>query len=372
VRRWPERVTRKGGDPPDPRTDAWISKRDDRPPHPDPRTERLLHRLEWRVVRRLDGRVQGGYRTVRRGSGLDFAGVRPYVEGDDARHIDWNVTARLDEPQLREFNEDRELTSWLVLDRSASMTYGGAGRDKHDVLAELALILARLLGRNSNRVGAVLYDTGAARMVPPGTGRVHALRIGRELERAPESRPAATTDLAAMLDAVASLARRSLVVVISDFIGTGEWERPLRRLAHRNDVVALRVVDGADDALPEVGLIVVEDAETGEQLLVDSGDPEFRARFSDGVDEREAGLRSGMRRAGVPLHRVGTDSDLVETLLTVIAEADRPPSPLRGSRCPDGATASPDCGFPLAGSRCWRWPWPGRALRCPWAEVPAP
>jgi uncharacterized protein (DUF58 family) len=296
------------------------------PPHPPEKMgapDRLLLRLEWRVVRRLDGRIQGGIRTPRRGSGLDFAGVRPYVDGDDARHIDWNVTARLDEPQVREFNEDRELTTWLVLDRSASMVVGGQGRGKQEVLAELALILARVLGRNGNRVGAVLYDTGAARIVPPGTGRNQALRIGRELERTPASRAAATTDLAAMLDTVASLARRCLVVVISDFIGTGEWQRPLLRLAHRNDVVALRVVDRADEALPEVGLIVVEDAETGEQLLVDSADPWFRARFRDGVDEREAGLRSGMRRGAVPLHRVETGSDVLETLLKVIAETQR-------------------------------------------------
>jgi len=285
--------------------------------------DRLLHRLEWRVLRRLDGRVQGEYRTPRRGTGFDLAGLRPYVEGDDARHIDWNVTARLDEPQVREFNEDRELTTWLVLDRSASMVVGAPGRVKQDVLAELALILARLLGRKGNRVGALLYDTGTTRIVPPGTGRSHALRIGRELDRGPDSRTAATTDLAAMLDTVASLARRCLVVVISDFIGTGEWQRPLFRLAHRNEVVALRIVDGADDALPEVGLIVVEDAETGEQILVDSADPWFRTRFRDGVDERDAQLRSGMRRAGVPLHRVDTGSDLVETLLEVIAETRR-------------------------------------------------
>jgi uncharacterized protein (DUF58 family) len=291
-------------------------------------TDRLLHRLEWRVVRRLDGRVQGGFRTPRRGSGLDFAGIRPYEEGDDARHIDWNVTARLDEPQIREFNEDRELTTWLVLDRSASMGVGGPDRGKQDVLAELALILARVLGRNGNRVGAVLYDgavpdSGTTRIVPPRTGRGHVLRIGRELDRAADSRAAATTDLGAMLETVASLARRCLVVVISDFIGTGEWQRPLVRLAHRNDVVALRVVDRADDAIPEVGLIVVEDAETGEQLLVDSADPWFRAKFREGVDEREAGLQSGMRRAGVPLHRVDTGSDLVETLLSVVAETWR-------------------------------------------------
>ncbi len=203
------------------------------------------------------------------------------------------------------------------------MVVGGPGRVKHDVLAELALILARMLGRSRNRVGAILYDTGTTRIVPPGTGRGHALRIGRELDRGPDSRAAATTDLAAMLDTVASLARRCLVVVISDFIGTGEWQRPLFRLAHRNEVVALRIVDGADDALPEAGLIVVEDAETGEQILVDSADPWFRARFRNGVDERDAQLRSGMRRAGVPLHRVDTGSDLVETLLDIIAETRR-------------------------------------------------
>ena len=310
------------------------------PPEPPSKmrgTDRLLHRLEWRVVRPLDGRVQGGYRTPRRGTGLDFAGLRPYVEGDDARHIDWNVTARLDEPQIREFNEDRELTTWLVLDRSASMAVGGQGRGKHDVLLELALILARVLGRNGNRVGAILYDgapraqraasrngdAGTTRIVPPGTGRGHALRIGRELDRAHDSRAATTTDLAAMVDTVASLARRCLVVVISDFIGTGEWQRPLIRLAHRNDVVALRVVDRADEALPEAGLIVVEDAETGEQLLVDSADPWFLARFRGGVDEREAGLRSGMRRARVPLHRIDTGSDILETLLNVITDTQR-------------------------------------------------
>jgi uncharacterized protein (DUF58 family) len=208
------------------------------------------------------------------------------------------------------------------------MVVGGPSRGKQDVLAELALILARVLGRNGNRVGAILYDgalpdTGTARIIRPGTGRGHALRIGRELERDPGSRAAATTDLAAMLDTVASLARRCLVVVISDFIGTGEWQRPLIRLAHRNDVVALRIIDSADDALPEVGLIVVEDAETGEQLLVDSADPLFRVRFRDGVNERAAGLRSGMRQAGVPLHRVDTGSDLLETLLKVITETQR-------------------------------------------------
>src|SRR5215207_1637631 len=143
--------------------------------------DRLLLRLEWRVLRRLDGRVQGSHRTPYRGAGLDFTGLRPYVEQDDARHIDWNATARLDEPQVRQFTEDRELTVWLVLDRSASMTVGAPGRGKADVLAELAMVVARLFGRGGNRVGALLFDGATTRVVPPGAGRNQALRIGREL-----------------------------------------------------------------------------------------------------------------------------------------------------------------------------------------------
>ena len=295
--------------------------------------ERLLFRLEWRVVRRLDGRLAGGYRTARRGTGTDFAGLREYAEGDDARHIDWNVTARLNEPQLRLFNEDRELTVWLVLDRSASMTVGAPGRGKHDVLSELALVLARLFGRSGNRVGALLYDVpgGLVRTVPLGTGRRHALRIGVELARTEQlerkggnGRRGGTTDLAAMLDAVAKLARRrALIVVISDFIGDGDWERSLLRLVPRHEVVALRVIDTADDELPDAGLIVVEDAETGEQLVIDSGDPLLRARVRAGAEERDARLAAGMRRAAVPLHRIDTSADLATALIEVVASTRR-------------------------------------------------
>src|SRR5690242_15490034 len=291
--------------------------------------ERLLARLEWRVVRRLDGRLAGGYRTAHRGTGTDLVGLREYTDGDDARHIDWNVTARLNEPQLRVFTEDRELTVWLVLDRSASMTVGPPGRGKHDVLGELALVLARLFGRGGNRVGALLYDTGlnrtgAVRIVPPGTGRRHALRIGAELARTADAGTTGTTDLAAMLDAVAKLARRrALIVVISDFIGDGDWGRSLLRLVPRHEVVALRVIDAADDELPDVGLVVVEDAETGEQLIIDSSDPLLRARLRAGVEERDGRLAAGMSRAGVPIHRIGTDADLATALIEVVASTQR-------------------------------------------------
>ncbi|MFI6481006.1 DUF58 domain-containing protein [Nonomuraea sp. NPDC050663] len=291
--------------------------------------EKLLLHLEWKVIRRLDGQIQGAHRTLRRGSGLDLAGLRAYGDGDDARHIDWNVTARLDEPQIRVFHEDRELTVWLVLDRSASMTAGRPGRGKHEVLAELAIVLARLFSRGGDRVGALLYDnagTAPLRVVPPGGGRRHVLRIGAELQRTEQARGGPTTDLAAMLDAAGRLARRrSLVLVLSDFIGEGEWERALLRLSRRHEVVALRIADSADDALPAAGLIVVEDTETGEQLVVDSGDELFRVRFREAVDARDHRLEYGMRQAGVPLHRIDTGRDLAEALVELVTRTrDRP------------------------------------------------
>jgi uncharacterized protein (DUF58 family) len=323
------------------------------PGHATP--ERLLLRLEWRVLRRLEGRLAGGYRTVRRGTGTDLAGLRGYLEGDDARHIDWNVTARLNEPQLRVFTEDRELTVWLVLDRSASMTVGVPGRGKEDVVAELAVALARLFSRGGNQVGAVLYDNGAVRTLPPGAGRRHVLHLAARLSkttsesgaaatgarfrqarrrrehdargddgRRDDGRRRGTTDLAAMLDAAARLAkRRALIIVISDFIGEGDWERSLLRLGPRHEVVALRVVDAADDELPEAGLVVVEDAETGEQLVIDSGDPRLRARLRAAVEDRDTRLAAGMRRAGVPVHRIGTDADLASALIEVVASTRR-------------------------------------------------
>ncbi|MFT4288921.1 DUF58 domain-containing protein [Nocardioides sp.] len=285
--------------------------------------DRLLQRLEWRVVRRLDGRLQGAFRTAQRGTGLDLAGIRPYAAGDDARAIDWNATARLDEPQVRQFVAERDLTSWLVLDRSASMQVGAPGRGKHDVLVELALALTRLLGRSGNRVGAVVYGGDRAHVVPPRTGRSQALRVAAALARQASSRRE-TTDLAAMVDAAASVARRrALVVVVSDFIGEGDWQRALLRLAHRHEVVALRIVDEADDALPDVGLVVVEDAETGEQLLVDTSDPLVRAGLVSAVGARDGEIDAGMRRARVPVHRIDTRADLVAALVDVVTATQR-------------------------------------------------
>jgi uncharacterized protein (DUF58 family) len=302
--------------------------------------ERLLHRLEWQVVRRLDGLVQGGYRTAFRGTGIDFADIREYVPEDDVRHIDWNVTARLDEPYVRQYLEDRELTAWLVLDQSASMRFGarepsgdggqsggrpGGGHSKDSMLTELAVCLGRLFSRGGNRVGAVLYDNRSQRVLPPRTGRNHVLRLAHELTVAgpstPDGRP---TDLAAMLHLAAATARRrALVFVISDFFGDGDWVSGLTRLGQRHEVVAIRIVDPAELDLPDLGLVLVEDAETGEQLLADTSDPLFRERLAAEVAARERAVAQGIRRAAVTGYRIRTDHDLVRALIGMVRLAKR-------------------------------------------------
>src|SRR6185312_12062116 len=161
--------------------------------------DRLLRRLEWQVLRRLDGQLQGSYRTVFRGTGIDFADLREYTAEDDVRHIDWNVTARLDEPFVRQYTEDRELTAWLVLDQSASMRFGADEHGKDSVLTELAVCLARLFTHGGNRVGAVLYDNHAQRVIPPKTGRNHVLYVTQQILKGAGGKPDGTvTNLDAM------------------------------------------------------------------------------------------------------------------------------------------------------------------------------
>ncbi|MEV4140564.1 DUF58 domain-containing protein [Dactylosporangium sp. NPDC049742] len=290
--------------------------------------DRLLRRLEWQVIRRLDGQLLGSYRTVFRGSGIDFADLREYTHEDDVRHIDWNVTARLDEPYVRQYTEDRELTAWLVLDLSASMRFGTSG-GKDGLLTELAVCLARLFTQGGNRIGAVLYDNGLQRVVPPRTGRNHVLRLAHEISRAASAvgdKPGAATDVDGMLRLAASQARRrSLVFVISDFISGDavNWESSLTRLTHRHEVVAIRVVDPMELDLPDLGLVLVEDAETGEQVLVDTSDPLFQQRLREEVDGREAAVAAAMRRARVTPHLVTTDQDPLLALVDMVRWSKR-------------------------------------------------
>jgi uncharacterized protein (DUF58 family) len=276
--------------------------------------ERVLRRLEWQVVRRLDGRLQGNYHTLWRGSGTDFLDLRTYEWGDDVRHIDWNVTARMDELFVREFMEDREVTAWLLLDRSRSMSFGPAGRTKERALCEFAATLAQLLARSGNRVGAILYDGSRLWAVPPRQGRSQVLVLLREMLRPVSG--GQVTQLGLLLDNAAQVVRRrSLVVLITDFISQPGWERPLLRLAQRHEVVAVRLVDPREYELPDAGLLFVEDAETGEQLLVDSSSPELRRRLLALSEAQDEAIRSAVAHAGARLHVVSTEDDLVNAFV---------------------------------------------------------
>ena len=283
--------------------------------------ERVLRRLEWRVLRRLDGRLQGDFRTVFRGTGVDVADLREYQFGDDLRHIDWNVTARMDTPYVREYLEDREVTAWLLLDCSPSMEFGPVERRKHVVLTEVAATVAQLLASAGNRVGAVLFDTAVEEMIPPASGRNQVLRIlARMLPATGAGRPPATgpTDLAAALRAALGiLRRRSLLVIVSDFLSEPGWQGPLGQLARRHDVVAVQVVDRREFDLPAAGMIYVEDAETGEIIFVDTDDADFQRRLRAAADERQAALVADLRSAGLDLFTVSTDEDLVRALFRI-------------------------------------------------------
>ena len=283
-----------------------------------PTPESVLRRIEWKVIRRLDGQLQGDFRTLLHGSGIDVADLREYEPGDDVRHIYWNVTARMEIPHVRTFLEDRELTAWLLLDRSASMAFGPTDRPKGLVLAEVAITLARLLSRGGNLVGAVLFNNAVELTIAPRTGRNHVLRLARELMK-PTPPTGTTTNLADLLNIGArTIRRRSLIMIASDFISEPGWEHPLGRLARRHEVIALRLFDPRETELPDAGLLVVEDAETGELLSVDTSDPEFRRRFALVATERDAEIRAAARRAGVDLHVVSTEDDLVAALARIV------------------------------------------------------
>jgi uncharacterized protein (DUF58 family) len=281
------------------------------PPNP----EHLLRRLDWTVIRRLDGLLQGDYRTLFRGSGMDLADLREYQLHDDARHIDWNVTARMHTPYVREHHEDREITAWFLLDLSPSMDLGSGERRKRDALIEFTAVLARILTRRGNRVGALFFSGGLDGVIPASGGRRHVLRLLHALTSRPELKSALPTDLRALLRAGFNiLRRRSLVFVVSDFISTPGWDQPMSLLARRLELLAVRLIDPIERDLPDLGLFTLQDAESGERLFVDSHDKAFRRRFAQLVDAREAELREAFGRAGVDVLEISPDDDLVQSL----------------------------------------------------------
>lgn len=283
--------------------------------------ELALRRLEWTVIRRLDGLLQGDYRTLMRGTGLDLADLREYQHHDDVRHIDWNVTARLQTPYVRVFTEDREMAAWFVLDLSRSVDFGSGLKAKREISTGFVGVLARLLTRHGNRVGALVYGTDLEAVIPPRSGRRHVLHLLHAMERRADKAEAAPaqkgmTRLADLLKSAATLMpRRSTVFVVSDFLSEPGWERPLGQLVQRHEVIAVRLFDPLELELPDLGLVPLRDAETGEQLWVDTHDAGFRKRFARLAAEREATLRAALAKAGVDALELSTSDDLVEAIV---------------------------------------------------------
>ena len=269
-------------------------------------------RIELVSRRLVDDQLAGQYHSVFKGRGLVFSDVRPYAAGDDVRSIDWNITARMNAPHVKQFVEERDRTVHLMIDMSASGSFGSRGLAKRELAAELAAVVAFSAIKNNDRVGLIVITDRVERYVPPKKGRRHVLRvIGEILAFEPASRG---TDLAAGLDFLGKIARRrSVVFLVSDFLADG-WDRAMRIAARRHEVVPVVVTDPLERGLPRVGLVALEDLETGEIVEIDTssaaGD-ELRAR----VAARDAALAAMLRRINLDVVRVATDEPYVDALV---------------------------------------------------------
>lgn len=281
--------------------------------------EALLHELEWTVLRRLDGLLQGDHRSLFRGSGLELADLREYQAHDDVRHIDWNVTARMRTPFVREHQEDREINAWFLLDLSGSMDFGSKQGTKRDLMMRYVGVMAKLLMKRGNRIGALVFNPAEPdgfKYIPTRMHRRHLLHLLHVLESSPSPRNTHQTNLKDWLrQANGLLKRRSCVFVVSDFMGAFNWASELSALSQRHDSVAVRLFDPAEVHLPEVGLMLLQDPETSEQLLLDTSDQKFRNRYTQMVEARHAQLAHCFSQAGIDALELSTDEDMASALL---------------------------------------------------------
>lgn len=271
----------------------------------------VLRRLELEVARRLDGRLSGDQRTYAFGPGSERAGGRPYQPGDDARRIDWNLTARALAPQVRTTEADRERETWVLTDRSASLDFGTADREKRDVVLAATAAFGLLTVGTGNRFSVLVAGTEQLRLLPVATGRAGVLANLATLFDTPraEAPPDAGADLAAGLGQLRRLARRrAQVVVISDFLDRSGWPGALRGLAARHEVIAVSVVDPRELTLPAVGLLSVVDKESGRHLEVPTSRA-LRARYAAAAAERDRTIRREIHRSGAEHLRLRTDRD---------------------------------------------------------------
>jgi uncharacterized protein (DUF58 family) len=297
------------------------------PPHfgtGGPAAEALLRKLELTVRRRLDGLLQGDHLGLVPGSGSEAGDARTYHPGDDVRRMDWPVTARTQVPHVRETIADRELETWVVVDLSASLDFGTAGCEKRDLAVAGLAAVGHLTVRGGNRLGAVVTTGERVDRYPATAGRLAADRLLRSVVATPRASGGRRGDLAAALELLRRpQRRRGLVVVISDFLGDADWERPLRGLGARHELLAIEVLDPRELELTDVGLLTVVDPESGQTLEVPTGDAAFRRRFAEGAAAQREEIAAGLRRAGAAHLRLRTDRDWLADVVRFVADRRR-------------------------------------------------
>lgn len=277
--------------------------------------DRVLRQAELLFSKRLDGFGPGGHRSIRLGEGVELADIREYAVGDDVRTIDWNVTARTGHPHVRVYDADREASALVVVDRSASMTFGTALKTKETLLNELVAAVSVLVLRRGDRLGGLVFADTPIGGMPMTRGRRAALRLLQVVaDTSPRDRAASRLDLA-LEEAARVLRRRSIVVVASDWIDARDWEPPLRRLALRHEVIAAEIRDPREYELPAIGPIVLEDPETGRQLEVDTSRAATLEAFAAAVVADRERRAKAITAAGASHLVVSTDRDWMSDLL---------------------------------------------------------
>ena len=282
---------------------------------------RRVRRLEIRTRRLVEESLAGSYHSVFRGRGMEFAEVREYDRGDDVRTIDWNVSARMGHPYVKQFTEERELTVVLAIDVSGSERFGTGSETKMAVAAEVSALLAFSALRNGDRVGALLFTDRIERFVPPRKGREHGLRVLREV-LAPEVEGRGT-DLAGALRYLRNVVpKRAVVFLVSDFLDDG-WETTLRTVGRKHDIVGLAIVDPREWELPATGLVAVEDPESGALGLIDAGSRRVREAYAVRGERRRAEVKEAARRSGVDFLELSTGQPWEASLVAFFRERAR-------------------------------------------------
>jgi uncharacterized protein (DUF58 family) len=282
---------------------------------------RQIRRLQLKARRAVEDLLGGEYHSVFKGTGIAFEEVREYQPGDDIRAIDWNVTARIGHPFVKRFIEERELTVLLAVDCSGSQQFGTRIQQKREVAAELAAVLAFSAISNNDRVGLIQFTDRVERFVPPRKGVRHVLRLIRDvLFFQPQRRGTSLREGLDYLNRV--LHRRTIVFLFSDFIDR-DYENAFKRTGRRHDLIAVRVADAREEELPPVGLVELEDAETGAHVLLDTNSRRVRDAYRRAAADRREGLRTLTHRAGVDLIEVSTDGSHLDALIRFFQMRER-------------------------------------------------